>query len=129
MDVTFLPDIAEGRFTFVFSSPESVLKPKWSDVFLTETWHTRISLIVIDEAHFISGWGEAFRPEYQQLCQLRSFFKAPVSALTATSTMKVKQDIFEVLQLDSKTTDIISKSPNRENIFIYCRKVRSTSKS
>ena len=72
MDVTFLPDIAEGRFTFVFASPESVLKPKWRDVFLTETWQTRISLIVIDEAHSILEWGEEFRPEYQQLCQLRS---------------------------------------------------------
>jgi ATP-dependent DNA helicase RecQ len=45
-----------------------------------------MKLIAIDEAHCVSEWGDDFRKEYQQLFELRSFFKVPVMALTATST-------------------------------------------
>jgi ATP-dependent DNA helicase RecQ len=43
-------------------------------------------------------------------------------ALTATSTPKIKDDIMTVLQLSTDDTDIISKSADRENIFICCLK-------
>ncbi|XP_060559100.1 uncharacterized protein LOC132719355 [Ruditapes philippinarum] len=114
--------ISTGEYSFVFSSPESVLKQKWRDIFLNDIWQSRIALIVFDEAHCISEWGEEFRPEYQEMSQLRSFFKAPVLSLTATCTPKIKEEIMTSLQLDECNTDIICKSANRENIFIICRK-------
>jgi superfamily II DNA helicase RecQ len=51
------------------------------------------------------------------MAQLRSFFKVPVLAVTATCTSKVRDDILSVLQLNPEDTDIVSKSPNRENVM------------
>jgi ATP-dependent DNA helicase RecQ len=44
-----------------------------------------MKLLVIDEAHCISEWGDNFRQEYQQLSELRSFFQTPVMTITGTS--------------------------------------------
>lgn len=93
---------------------------------MNETWQSKTRLIVIDEAHCISEWGEDFRSDYQHLHELRSFFSVPIMTLTATSTKKVKDDIMEHLQLADDDTDIIFKSPNRPNIFIEVRKKEST---
>ena len=93
---------------------------------MNETWQSKTGLIVIDEAHCISEWGEDFRSDYQHLHELRSFFSVPILTLTATSTKKVKDDIMEHLQLADDDTDIIFKSPNRPNIFIEVRKKEST---
>ena len=114
----FFVGITRGDCHFVFSSPESVLKPYWEKKFMNETWQSKTGLIVIDEAHCISEWGEDFRSDYQHLHELRSFFSVSIMTLTATSTKKVKDDIMEHLQLADDDTDIIFKSPNRPNIFI-----------
>ena len=109
----------------VFSSPESVLKPKWRSVLLSDVWQEQISSLVFDEAHCLSEWGGDFRPDYKEMSQLRSFFHVPVLALTATSTFKVKEDIMSILQLEEDKTTVVSKSSNRENIFISCQKKKS----
>ncbi|XP_053377011.1 uncharacterized protein LOC128547710 [Mercenaria mercenaria] len=114
--------ISRGEYSFVFASPESVLKPKWRTVFMNDVWQKRLTCIVFDEAHCISEWGEDFRPDYKDMAQLRSFFKVPVLALTATSTVEVKNDIMSVLQLSESDTDVIARSANRQNIFIECQK-------
>ena len=106
----------------VFCSPESVLKPKWRAVLLSNLWQQRVSCLVFDEAHCMSQWGEEFRPDYKEMCQLRSFFKVPVLAVTATSTSKVKEDIVQILQLKEENTVIISRSADRPNIFLTCKK-------
>ncbi|CAC5388946.1 recQ [Mytilus coruscus] len=111
--------IKEGLFSFVFSSPESALMPQWRSVFMSDSWQKKLKLIAIDEAHCVSEWGESFRKEYQRLFELRSFFDVPVMALTATSTKEVKADIFKYLQLSDECTDIVFKSPDRANIYIY----------
>lgn len=118
MVISLLLGIAKGDFQFVFSSPESVLKPYWRKIFLSSTWQSKLHLIAVDEAHCVSEWGEEFRKDFQQLGELRSFFKVPVLALTATSTEKVKVDIMKYLQLTDDNTEIIFRSSDRPNIFI-----------
>jgi len=85
-----------------------------------------MQLLVIDEAHCISEWGDNFRQEYQQLSELRSFFQTPVMALTGTSTKKVKADITTHLHLSDEDTDIVYKSPDRPNIFSQILKRKSS---
>ena len=76
-----------------------------------------IRLIAIDEAHCISQWGHDFRPEYRNLCSLKSLFPTvPLIALTATATEKVKQDI--VTQLAFKDYQEFSSSFDRGNLNI-----------
>ena len=57
-----------------------------------------VALFAIDEAHCISQWGPAFRPEYAELCRLRERFPGvPIAALTATADEVTREDIAEKL--------------------------------
>ena len=59
-----------------------------------------IARLVIDEAHCISGWGHDFRPDYRQLGEIRKGLgNPPVTALTATATEAVREDIVALLGL------------------------------
>lgn len=55
-----------------------------------------IALLAIDEAHCISEWGHAFRPDYLRLSKFYKNSNAKrVVALTATATPAVEKDIRE----------------------------------
>ena len=59
-----------------------------------------VSLVAIDEAHCVSEWGHEFRPAYRELAGLRQVCPAaPVIALTATATERVRADILSQLGL------------------------------
>ena len=59
-----------------------------------------VARLVVDEAHCLSGWGHDFRPDYRQLGQLRQALgNPPVTALTATATEAVREDIVTLLRL------------------------------
>ena len=53
-----------------------------------------ISLFAIDEAHCMSQWGPAFRPEYAELSKLGQMFPTvPIAAMTATADEATRRDI------------------------------------
>ncbi|MDB4973697.1 MAG: ATP-dependent helicase RecQ [Myxococcaceae bacterium] len=58
-----------------------------------------VARVVIDEAHCISEWGHDFRPEYQKLGWLKHELGAPIMALTATATARVREHIVSSLSL------------------------------
>ncbi|OWF48544.1 uncharacterized protein LOC110452937 [Mizuhopecten yessoensis] len=91
---------------------------------MSKVWKKNIIALVVDEVHCISEWGEDFRKEFRHLHELRSAIRAPVLALTATSTEAVKQDIKKYLQIDDAI--VIYTSPDRPNIFIDFTKAEST---
>ena len=79
-----------------------------------------ICLIAIDEAHCLSEWGHDFRPSYRQLNILKkSFPNIPITALTATATPRVLDDIFNVLNLDSANQYQLGTM--RKNISIHIK--------
>ena len=83
-------DIQEGRTKLLYVAPESLTKEDTKD-FLREI---KISFYAIDEAHCISEWGHDFRPEYRRIRPLiNEIGRAPIIALTATATNKVRRDI------------------------------------
>ena len=85
-----------GQIRILYVAPERLALPAFRR-FLSGL---NLSLIAIDEAHCISEWGHEFRPDYRNLRQLRSDFpSAPVIALTATATERVRRDIVGQLKL------------------------------
>ncbi|CAN5782290.1 hypothetical protein BH23GEM11_BH23GEM11_15780 [soil metagenome] len=58
-----------------------------------------IRLLTVDEAHCISLWGHDFRPSYRTLGRVRATVNAPVLALTATATPRVRDEIEAELRL------------------------------
>ncbi len=59
-----------------------------------------VTRLVVDEAHCISSWGHDFRPDYRQLGAVRLHLgDPPVTALTATATERVRDDIAALLRL------------------------------
>ncbi len=58
-----------------------------------------VRLLAVDEAHCISEWGHDFRPAYRRIGKLRDAFAAPVLALTATATPRVRDDVTGSLRL------------------------------
>jgi ATP-dependent DNA helicase RecQ len=91
-----LSDVVSGDIKLLFVAPERLETPGFMDTLGT----AGVSLIAVDEAHCISEWGHDFRPSYRRLGLLRRKLTAPVMALTATATPRVREDILDVLSLD-----------------------------
>ncbi|MBS4809736.1 MAG: RecQ family ATP-dependent DNA helicase [Bacteroides sp.] len=82
--------------------------------------HVKISFYAVDEAHCISEWGHDFRPEYRRIRPIiNEIGKAPVIALTATATPKVKMDIQKNLGMMDATE--FRSSFNRPNLYYEVR--------
>lgn len=109
-------DIVNGKTKLLYVAPESLTKEENVD-FLKQV---KISFYAIDEAHCISEWGHDFRPEYRRIRPIiNEIGKAPVIALTATATPKVKMDIQKNLGM----TDAVEfrSSFNRSNLYYEVR--------
>lgn len=105
-------DLIGGKTKLLYVAPESLIK-KDNIEFLQSI---NISFYAIDEAHCISEWGHDFRPEYRRLREIiNNIGSAPVIALTATATPKVRQDIVKNLQIED--AKLFLASFNRSNLF------------
>ncbi len=109
-------DIVEGRTKLLYVAPESLTKDENVE-FLKSV---KISFYAIDEAHCISEWGHDFRPEYRRIRPIiNEIGEAPVIALTATATDKVRTDIKKNLGItDAKE---FKSSFNRPNLYYEVR--------
>lgn len=109
-------DILEGRTKLLYVAPESLTKDENVD-FLHQV---KISFYAVDEAHCISEWGHDFRPEYRKIRPIINVIgKAPVIALTATATDKVRGDIQKSLAM-TRVAEFKS-SFNRPNLYYEVR--------
>ena len=80
----------------------------------------KISFYAIDEAHCISEWGHDFRPEYRRIRPIvNEIGKAPIIALTATATDKVRSDIKKNLGMTEAKE--FKSSFNRPNLYYEVR--------
>ena len=107
------------RLRILYVSPERLA----IDGFRAFLDRLEVSLIAVDEAHCISEWGHDFRPDYRNLKALRRLVpKAPVIALTATATQRVREDI--VGQLALRDCRVWVSSFNRPNLTYNIRPKR-----
>mgnify|MGYP005939088461 FL=1 len=109
-------DITSGKTKLLYVAPESLNKEE-SVVFFKSV---KISFYAIDEAHCISEWGHDFRPEYRKIrIAIDQIGKAPIIALTATATDKVRTDIIKSLDIEDCTE--FKSSFNRPNLYYEVR--------
>ena len=110
-------DILSGKTKMLYVAPESLTKEENVE-FLKSV---KISFYAIDEAHCISEWGHDFRPEYRRIRPIVNMIgQAPIIALTATATQKVREDIKKILGMpDAKE---FKSSFNRSNLYYEIRR-------
>lgn len=109
-------DVTSGVTKLLYMAPESLTK----DEYVTFLRNVKISFYAIDEAHCISEWGHDFRPEYRKIRPIvDNIGKAPVIALTATATDKVRMDIKKNLGIPDATE--FKSSFNRPNLYYEVR--------
>ena len=109
-------DILSGKTKLLYVAPESLTKEENVD-FLKGV---KISFYAVDEAHCISEWGHDFRPEYRRIRPIiNEIGKAPVIALTATATPKVRMDIQK--NLGMQDAQEFKSSFNRPNLYYEVR--------
>lgn len=109
-------DIRSGLTKLLYVAPESLTKE--DNVAFLRT--VKISFYAIDEAHCISEWGHDFRPEYRKIRPIiNEIGNAPVIALTATATDKVRTDIKKNLGIPDALE--FKSSFNRPNLYYEVR--------
>jgi ATP-dependent DNA helicase RecQ len=109
-------DVKEGKTKLLYVAPETLTKEDNIDFFKG----VKISFYAIDEAHCISEWGHDFRLEYRKIRPaIDAIGLAPIIALTATATDKVRLDIKKNLGI----TDAMDfrSSFNRPNLYYEVR--------
>ena len=109
-------DISRGVTKLLYVAPESLTKEENVEYLRS----IKISFYAVDEAHCISEWGHDFRPEYRNIRPLvERIGVAPIIALTATATDKVRQDIKKNLGMPD--ADEFRSSFNRPNLYYEVR--------
>ena len=105
--------IAQGQSKLLYLSPERLMQPRM----LSAMQALDPALFVIDEAHCVSKWGPAFRPEYADLSRLKELFpKACIAAFTATADEATRKDI--AAQLFSGQGEVIVHGFDRPNLSL-----------
>jgi len=87
--------LQDGGIALLLVAPERFESPRFQRLLP----QLQVALFTVDEAHCISMWGHDFRPAYRELSGVRRALRAPVLALTATATPRVRREIEESLEM------------------------------
>jgi ATP-dependent DNA helicase RecQ len=105
--------VAAGDVPILYLAPERLMTERM----LAALSRLDVRLFAIDEAHCISQWGPAFRPEYEALSQLKDIFPGvPIAAMTATADAATRDDI--AAKLFAGNAERVVTGFNRPNITL-----------
>lgn len=86
--------VTHGNAKIIYMSPERLMTGRM----MAAVRALNPAMFVVDEAHCVSKWGPAFRPEYDQLSDLKTHFpEAVIAAFTATADEATRKDIAQKL--------------------------------
>ena len=112
-NVTVWQRVAAGETRLLYMAPERLMTKRMLDALS----RLPVTLFAIDEAHCISQWGPAFRPEYEMLGELKVRFSGvPIAAFTATADEITRKDIAD--KLFSGEGRIFVSGCDRPNIYL-----------
>ncbi len=111
---TILENALKGHYRLLYLSPERLATQNFRGYIA----NLSIKMLVIDEAHCISMWGQDFRPSYQKLVAVRKLLPGiPIAAFTASAPQWIQDDIISGLQLINPS--IYSGDFTRKNLVFY----------
>ena len=109
-----------GDYKFLYISPERISSELFQEKL--KTLSRKVNLLVVDEAHCISQWGNDFRRDYRLIADIRDAIpQVQVIAVTASATAAVVADICEQLHF-RKGYRIFKTSFERKNLSFVVRK-------
>ncbi len=109
-------DIRANKVKVLYVSPERFN----NEGFRRVLERMKVSMFVVDEAHCISEWGHAFRPDYLRLSHFAAVSNAQVRlALTATATTRVSADILDKLEISPN--NVVHLPSIRRNLHLAVR--------
>lgn len=107
--------ISRKKTKILYISPERLE----NNLFINYIRNIEVSMVVVDEAHCISQWGENFRKSYLKISDFIKKIDKNKSiltlAFTATATPRIKTDIVEKLNMTNPF--IYTDYFDRDNIF------------
>ena len=111
----------QGIYKIIYIAPERLV----TEGFLALAKSVPVSMVTVDEAHFISQWGQDFSPSNMKIVEfVKTLEKRPIiSACTATATETVREDIICTLGLQNPFT--LVNGFDRENLFFQVEKPKN----
>ncbi len=108
-----LKNAKNGFYKIIYVAPERLLTQRFQEFVQS----VEISVVAIDEAHCVSGWGQDFRPSYLEISKFIETLKQRpvVCAFTATATENVKNDIVKLLGI--KNPVMVTTGFDRKNLY------------
>lgn len=105
-------DLDSGASRFVITNPETLRNTQ----VLAKLSAYPISLLVIDEVHTVTQWGDSFRPSYLELPRIiEALNPAQVTAFTATASPRIIHRVTEIL-FAGIAAHIVKGNPDRPNL-------------
>ena len=124
MDIYDTMSSGQINTKILFITPEKMINSNQAKSLKDALYMERIlERFVIDEVHWVSSWGQDFRPDYLKLSILKETYPdIPILGLTATATNQVKADIKRLLKLPNLL--YFQSSFNRPNLFYEVRTLK-----
>ncbi|KIJ34361.1 hypothetical protein M422DRAFT_263490 [Sphaerobolus stellatus SS14] len=119
-------EISSGNYRVIIAHPERVRNDsRFVSVLRKSEFSTRLTGIIIDEAHCVDEWSE-FRPDYAHLGELRWLIPPgiPIMAASATMTPAMQSRVQKVLHIDPQKRERIWLSNDRVNIQYNVRRMK-----
>jgi len=114
--------VTHGGAKLLYMSPERLMTGRM----LSAMRALNPAMFVVDEAHCVSKWGPAFRPEYADLQRLKDLFPdARVAAFTATADKLTREDIADKL-FDGQGRTLV-QGFDRPNLSLAVSQLRNRS--
>ncbi len=115
--------VADGTVRILYLAPERLMTERM----IAALQKLPLALIAVDEVHCMSQWGASFRPEYDELQNLRHAFPGvPIGAFTATADEVTRKDITS--KLFGGTVQEYVSGFDRPNINLTVKPKNNTSK-
>lgn len=109
--------LRRGSLKFLYCAPERFDRSRVRAAEVEEIARTRPSFLVVDEAHCIDKWGDAFRPSYSALGAVRQMLgNPPALAFTATAGPATRDRILAALR--APAARVILQDVDRPNIAL-----------